>query len=66
MKAMGKGFSLASRCGMSTLFLISYTRGFPEMVLPQNGWFIVENPMKMDDDWGTLAIRIFPHLFSTV
>jgi len=22
---------------------------FPKIVVPQNGWFIVENPIKMDD-----------------
>ena len=22
------------------------------MRLPQNGWFMMENRMKMDDDWG--------------
>ena len=24
-------------------------RGFPQMAVPQNGWFIRENPIKMDD-----------------
>ena len=26
-----------------------YIWGFPEMVVPQNGWLILENPIKMDD-----------------
>ena len=26
-----------------------YNWEFPEMGVPQNGWFVMENPMKMDD-----------------
>ena len=27
----------------------SHIWGFPKIVVPQNGWFIMENPIKMDD-----------------
>ena len=26
--------------------------GFPQMGVPQNGWFMMENAIEMDDDWG--------------
>ena len=29
---------------------------FPQIMVPQNGWFIVENPMKMDDLGGNLPL----------
>ena len=27
---------------------------FPKIVVPQNGWIIMENPIKMDDVGGTI------------
>ena len=32
-------------------FWISYG-SFPRMGAPKNGWFMMEHPVKMDDDWG--------------
>ena len=33
--------------------------GFPEMWVPQNGWFIRQDPIKMDD-WGVLPFQAMP------
>ena len=35
--------------------------GFPKMVLSQNGCFMRENPIKMDDDWGYAYFRKPPN-----
>ena len=34
-------------CFISMFF--SYIRVFPKIVVPQNGWFMMEKPIKMDD-----------------
>ena len=33
--------------------------GFPQMGIPQNGWFIIGNPIKVDDDWGYPYFTLF-------
>ena len=42
---------IKQKCFSQRQFLWFPIWEFPEMGIPQNGWFIVENPIKMDD-WG--------------
>jgi len=34
----------------------SYRWVFPKIVVPQNGWFMMEIPIKMDDLGGTIIL----------
>ena len=39
-----------------------YIWGFPEIGVPQNGWFLMENPIKVDD-WGVPLFQETPHIY---
>ena len=55
--------------GQNTFFIeeetVHCTFGGFQLVMgvPPNGWFIMGNPMKMDDDWGYPYFRKLPFLF---
>ena len=48
---------------VSTCFCDFFIWVFPKMV-PQNGWFIMENPIKMDNLWVKNPIFETTHIFS--
>ena len=43
LASVGEAWSF---CGLGAY---PWIRGFPKIGVPQNGWFITENPIKMDD-----------------
>ena len=42
---------------------LHYMGGSIVMGIPQNGWFIMDNPAKMDDDWGYPHFRKPPYVY---
>ena len=47
------------------IILPRYTWVFPKIEVPQNGWFIMENPIKMDDLGVPLFLETSTFLFSS-
>ena len=43
------GFLMRSPHKMFSYTTHIFIWGFPTIVVPQNGWFVMENPIKMDD-----------------
>ena len=43
------------------IYIYIHTWGFRKLGVPPNGWFMRENPIKLDDDWGYPHFRKPPY-----
>ena len=48
------------------IWKLIHTWVFPKIGVPQNGWFIMENPIKMDDLGVSLFLKTHPHMVPLV